>query len=335
MNPEKPQRYSIIIPAYNSAPTLETLLESLESQSRRDFETIVIDDASTDTTSELVQRFNVRYERLDTNSGPATARNRGATLASGEWLIFADADTEFMPDTLERIDQVLLDSDADALVGTYSGKPANDGFVPRYKALWEYVTIDLGLIPDARGLTSIGTWAPRPGIARKSAFDAVGGFDTAFRGADLEDMEFGYRLHAAGYRIYMAHNVRIKHNYPATATKELKAFARRSALWMRMNRSRKQFDATGEGSGSQALAHLVGFAAFWLILASLPFPPIGLIFAAALLLYAYLNRRFLRLALQQEGIFFTIKAFLYCWLHSITLGFAAAYGLLTPSPGDS
>ncbi len=323
--------FAIIIPTYNSAPTLLKLLGTLAEQTDPDFDTIVVDDASTDETEEIVGMFDARYKRLPQNSGPATARNRGAELTDAPWLIFADADTEFQPETVAEIRRVLNSCDADALVGTYSGEPANAGFVPRYKGLWEYATIDLGLKLDDRGLCKITSWAPRPGVVRRTAFEKLGGFDTRFRGADLEDMEFGYRLSKAGYVTYFAPAVRIRHNYPGTAWKELRAFARRVTLWMRMQRSRRELDTTGEGSGESATAHLVGFAAFWCFIAAILFP---IAFTAGIALAAYfgwLNRRFLGLSLRNAGLIFTIGAFFYCWVHSVVLGFAAAYGLLTPS----
>lgn len=326
--------YSVIVPAYNAAETLERLLVSLETQTFRDIEVIVVDDASTDGTERVVQGRPVRYERLQQNMGPATARNRGAALAQGEWLVFTDADTEFLPDTMECLDRVLRGSGADALVGSYSHVPANSGFVPRYKALWEYAVIDLGVKTDKRGLARISTWAPRPGVVRREAFENVGGFDTRFRGADLEDMELGYRLAAAGYRIYAAPALRIRHHYPATIMKELRPFARRAALWMSMMRSRLNFDTTGEGSPRQALAHLAGFTALGALAFSLVFRPALILFAGLMTLYCALNARFLRLAWREMGMVFTIQAFLYCWLHTLVLGFAAGYGLLFRKHGD-
>lgn len=324
--------YSVIIPTYNSAKTLKKLFQSLAEQSFNLFEVIVVDDGSTDDTREMASRFKVRYERQE-NSGPASARNRGATLASGEWLIFADADTIFARDTIEQIDRVLNSCDAHALVGTYSGQPANKGFVPEYKALWERVTIDEGFTLDERGLARNNSWAPRPGVVRKNVFDALGGFNTAFRGADLEDMELGYRLYEGGYKTYFAPAIRIQHHYPQTMAKELRPFARRVALWMRMRKRFKKMDSAGEGGPRQALAHLVGFASFCALPLAVLGTPFAGVSAAGLLVYAVLISPFLGAALREKGLIFTIRALLYCWMHTITLGFSALYGLLTPRRG--
>jgi GT2 family glycosyltransferase len=321
--------YAIIIPAYNSAATLDALLQSLAQQTFSDFELFFVDDASTDDTPSVLLRHGVRHARMPVNSGPAACRNHGVAQTSAPWLVFTDADTAFLPDTMASLARILRETGADALVGSYAGRPANAGFAPASKALWEYCMIDQMLRLDAQGVAEVGTWAPRPGAIRRAAFDAVGGFDTGFRGADLEDMELGYRLCDAGYRIVLAPGLRIRHHYPATMRRELRAFARRSFLWMRMFSDRKQLDRHGEGSPAQALAHLTGFAAFWGLPAGLLVHPAALgLSGGLLLLYFALNRRVLRQAWQWYGPGFTLAAAAYCWVHTVVLGFAAGGGLL-------
>ncbi len=323
--------YAIIVPTYNSAGTLAPLLESLSRQTCTDFEAIVVDDASTDETPHMVQRYPVRYERLSENRGPAHARNVGVQHTAAPWLVFTDADTEWLPDTLAQLDAVLrARPDLDALVGSYAGRPANAGFVPRYKALWEFCVMDLRYPQRPDEAFPMNSWAPRPGAIRRSAFTEVGGFDVRFTGADLEDMELGYRLHAAGHAIGFAPHVRIRHHYPPTARRELSAFARRVVWWIRMARGRGvKLDSHGEGSASTAAAHLTGFAAFWLAPASVLWWPLGAAALLAMAGFVWLNRTFLAAAWREEGRWFAARALAYCWVHTITLGFAAGYGLLT------
>ncbi|HUW62070.1 MAG TPA: glycosyltransferase [Candidatus Bathyarchaeia archaeon] len=327
-------RYAIVIPTYNSAATLEALLASLQRQEYADFHTIVVDDASVDDTPAVAARYKTDYVRIEKRQGPANARNRGAALTQSEWLVFADADTVFAPDTLAAIDRMLDLSGADALVGSYAGRPANSGFVPRYKALWERCVIDEGIRLNEQGYQQINAWAPRPGVVRRAAFDQIGGFNTGFLGADLEDVDLGHRLSDAGYLIAFAPGIRILHNYPATARAELKAFARRAALWMRMFKSRTKFDSTGESSPRQALAHLTGFGAFLLLPAAVVWPYARPPLALALLAYMIFNIPFIRAAFRQERPLHALFFVLYCWLHTIVLGFAALYGLLKPAMGE-
>ncbi len=318
---------SVIIPTYNSASTLRLLLDSLLEQTAADYEVIVVDDASTDDTAELVRRYPFRYERLKTNQGPAAARNRGAELARGKWLVFTDADTVFYPDTLEHIATLVERSDAAALFGTYAGKPANAGYVPRYKALWEHYAIVMPFEGRGRELHPVSSWIPRPGVVRRDAFEAVEGFDTRFRGADLEDVEFGYRLHAAGFPIYFCQALRIQHHYPTRLGRSLGSFARRCALWMRMALRRRKLDPAGEGSPRQAAAHLTGFCAFLLVLATPLWPPLGWLALAGFVGYALWNARFVALARREQGLGFAVLSLGTCWLYTIVLGLSAGWGL--------
>ena len=81
---------SIVIPAYNEEHFLPRLLESIEDQEFRDYEIIVADNHSKDTTVKIAQQYGVRIVE---GGLPAVARNRGAEAAKGEYLLFLDADT--------------------------------------------------------------------------------------------------------------------------------------------------------------------------------------------------------------------------------------------------
>jgi 4,4'-diaponeurosporenoate glycosyltransferase len=98
---------SIIIPARNEEHNLPTLLRSLASQSIRPREIIAVDDASTDHTSELARQHGARVINSqplpDGWRGKTWACHQGAQAASGEWLLFLDADTWFEPEGLGRV----------------------------------------------------------------------------------------------------------------------------------------------------------------------------------------------------------------------------------------
>jgi glycosyltransferase involved in cell wall biosynthesis len=93
---------SVIIPSWNSRIFLESAIASVEAQTFKDYEIIVIDDGSTDDTCEWAEanigRFH--YHRTS-NQGPASARNYGAELAEGEYLAFLDSDDMWLPNKLE------------------------------------------------------------------------------------------------------------------------------------------------------------------------------------------------------------------------------------------
>lgn len=98
---------SIIIPAYDNAATIGSSLQSVAAQRFTDWEAIIVDDGSTDKTAEIARlKVNTdnRFRLISQdNSGAAGARNTGIAAATGEWVIFLDADDRLEPDHLERL----------------------------------------------------------------------------------------------------------------------------------------------------------------------------------------------------------------------------------------
>lgn len=97
---------SIIIPCYNQAEFLPETLKYVQSQTYADFECIIVDDGSTDNSAEIVHSFMVNDPRFclvsKQNGGTATARNVGLKAASGDYVIFLDADDFLHPEALAR-----------------------------------------------------------------------------------------------------------------------------------------------------------------------------------------------------------------------------------------
>jgi glycosyltransferase involved in cell wall biosynthesis len=96
-------KFSVIVPAYNAEKYIRTAIDSCLAQTYAAHEIIVIDDASTDGTAAIAESYPapVKVIRLGRNSGVSVARNRGAEVATGDWLAFLDADDWFLPVKLE------------------------------------------------------------------------------------------------------------------------------------------------------------------------------------------------------------------------------------------
>lgn len=95
---------SVIIPAYNGADSIASAIQSVVDQTYTNFELIVVDDKSPDTTGEVVQQFSdtrVKYIRHEENQGASTARWTGITHSAGEIVAFLDQDDTFRPEKLE------------------------------------------------------------------------------------------------------------------------------------------------------------------------------------------------------------------------------------------
>ena len=97
--------FSIIIPAYNTEDFIEECILSVLKQAECgcEYEVIVIDDCSTDSTLEIVKGItsnNLLILKAEMNSGPGAARNKGIEVASGEWVLFLDSDDILHPEAL-------------------------------------------------------------------------------------------------------------------------------------------------------------------------------------------------------------------------------------------
>jgi cellulose synthase/poly-beta-1,6-N-acetylglucosamine synthase-like glycosyltransferase len=100
-NEQRNLSISVVIPAYNADKTIVRAIDSALAQTRRADEIIVVDDGSTDETSERIKRYSsqVRYIYQE-NAGPSVARNKGIEAACSEWIAFLDSDDEWLPKRL-------------------------------------------------------------------------------------------------------------------------------------------------------------------------------------------------------------------------------------------
>lgn len=96
-------KVSVIIPVYNSEKFIRDAIDSVLNQTYRDFEIIVADDGSTDSTTEILKEYDdkIRWKSQE-NKGPASAKNFGISMAKGKYITFLDSDDVFMPDRLEQ-----------------------------------------------------------------------------------------------------------------------------------------------------------------------------------------------------------------------------------------
>jgi glycosyltransferase involved in cell wall biosynthesis len=98
--------FSVIVPSHNRAHSIEKAIKSILTQTFQDFEIIVVDDASTDRTGEVVNLFSddrIFYIRNEVNLERCVSRNQGITHASGEYICFLDSDDYHLPNHLENI----------------------------------------------------------------------------------------------------------------------------------------------------------------------------------------------------------------------------------------
>jgi GT2 family glycosyltransferase len=165
---------SAIVPATNAPPTLSACLEAIRGAAEPPEEVIVVEEGG----------------------GPADARNRGAVRATGDVLVFVDADVLPHHDAFVRIRRAFEDDPSlAALFGSYDERPADPGTVSTFRNLLHH-----HVHQESAGPAST-FWAGL-GAVRRDSFDAVGGFDAGrYLVPSVEDIDLGTRLAAAGCRI--------------------------------------------------------------------------------------------------------------------------------------
>jgi glycosyltransferase involved in cell wall biosynthesis len=140
-------KFSIVIPAFNEARWIDKTLQAVIAQTYRDFEVIVVDNNSTDTTKEIVQSFSQTYPQVKLVSCPTPgilhARNCGLQAAQGEIIVQLDADNIPKKDWLQNAASHFERENVVALAGFYDYYDAN--FIFRYGGLLvERLTLPLG-----------------------------------------------------------------------------------------------------------------------------------------------------------------------------------------------
>lgn len=196
---------SVVLPLYNDADSIPAVLEALKAQvTDRVFEIIVVDDGSRDQGSQIAREFGALVV-VQSNGGPAAARNRGAQEAKGGIVLFLDSDCEPPPNWVEALAGALDDPRFDAVMGTI--RAANDGVVPRIVQA-EVEERYQGMRAARDGVDFIA--APSCGF-RRAVFLRLGGFDRRLRQA--EDVEIAYRTTGAGHRIAFVDAAPVAHRH--------------------------------------------------------------------------------------------------------------------------
>ena len=170
---------TVVVPATNAPATLAACRAAIDcaaTQAGGDVEVVVV-------------------EHCDA-PGPAAARNAGAALARGDLLLFVDADVLVHPDAIARVRaRLAAEPDLVAVFGSYDDAPAAPGTVAGFRNLLHHHVHQQGAGPAETFWAGLGA-------VRREAFAAAGGFDAGrYAAPQIEDVEFGMRLHAGGARL--------------------------------------------------------------------------------------------------------------------------------------
>jgi len=193
---------SVCIPSYNRCELLLATLRSLDEQTAPPdaYEVVVADDGSTDGTVQALEAYRPRYRlrwHRQANAGPAAATNTAARMAENEVLIFVDADQICTPELI-AVHLEVHEREGDVFVqGLY---PMAEGYRSRAASLLYERSLLAALAPiDRPHPASPYMWSAQVSV-RRSTWERVGGFDSAFREYGGEDTDFGLRVAALGVR---------------------------------------------------------------------------------------------------------------------------------------
>lgn len=188
-------KVSVVIPAYNAEKTLGSCLEAFARQTypRDLFQVIVVDDGSTDRTSDVARRFPVRYLQQK-NQGPATARNHGAAAGDGDILLFTDSDCVPTDNWIEEMVAPFQAKGIMAVKGAY--RSSQREIIARFAQIEFEERFDL--LEKAGKTDMVDTYSAG---YRYHIFRELGGFDIRFPVANNEDTELSYRLAAKGLQM--------------------------------------------------------------------------------------------------------------------------------------
>ncbi len=209
---------SIVIPAKNEQQDLPFLLESIHRQTSVPYEVILADAASTDRTVEIAQAAGVR---VVAGGLPGVGRNRGAAVATGDILLFLDAETvlvssTFIADCVQEIVDRRLDM-ASCLMATSSKRMLDRVWFGGYNI---YARLTERIHPHAQGACM---------FVRRSIHETLGGFDE--RVVLCEDTEYAQRAVRHGYRFA---NVRAHKIYSSVRRMHREGYIRVAAKYMFM-----------------------------------------------------------------------------------------------------
>lgn len=216
----------LVLVTYGSSEDLPGFLESLPSAVEPlALDVVCVDNASSDDSADIVERFGATVVRNTDNVGLTRAINQGAALADAEWLLIANPDTQLSPSSIAALVETARSDDRIGLVGpaitTLDGNPYPTG--RRFPSFGVGIAHALlgSVWPDnpatrryhgdpIRDVTDVDWISGCCMLFRRSAFDAIGGYDERYF-MYFEEVKAALDIHRAGYRVVVDPSVQIRH----------------------------------------------------------------------------------------------------------------------------
>lgn len=309
-NSRAPQM-SVVIAVHNGERIIERTLGALAASSFTDFETVVVNDASTDRSAELAARFPVRLVRLDWNRGAGFARNEGARQAHGEILFITDQDCLVEPDTLGRAMEAAAGHPARVVGGTYTTIPADrQRFASSFQSLHvhyfetklerpDYVAAHAMVVPRQLFL-HYGGFPEKPIMGKMDGLAA--------------DVHLCREMRADGVEVLADASIQVRHYFGFTVWNSLVNAASKSYTWTRYALAQRAL-LTDSGSASTEMK-LGGIFSGLFTAGLLPAIlagslPLWLLTLMPLAVAIWVNRRFYGFIRRERGTAFLLRAVIF------------------------
>ncbi|MBN2067701.1 MAG: glycosyltransferase [Candidatus Diapherotrites archaeon] len=207
---------SVVVPVHNGSKTIEACLKSILGQKTGyPYEVIVVDDGSTDSTAEIVNKFKSVKLVSQRQQGPAVARNNGAKNAKNSIVVFVDSDCIANSNWLQ---EMLKPLEKESIAGVQG----------RYKSLQKELVARLiqleieqrhDKMAERKFIDFMGSFSA---AYRKRVFMEMKGFDTSFPMASGEDTDLSFRIAKKGYKLFFSPKAIVAHLHPTSFRKYLK-----------------------------------------------------------------------------------------------------------------
>ena len=327
---------SVIIPVHKGGSPFAECLDALMPSVAGHDEVIVVADGAAETTCGRAVAEGARVIVNVQRRGPAFARNLGARAASGDILLFVDADVLVQPNTVDLIrDAFEQDARLAAVIGSYDSEPGAKTFLSQYRNLLHHFT-------HQSACEEAATFWGACGAIRREVFVTSGWFDESYTEACVEDIELGYRLNKAGYRIALRKDIQVKHlkRWTAESMIQTDVFARAvpwTELLLRYHTFRNDLNLRLENRLSTMLVFgLLASVALGIgiqIGAGIGAAGLFLLSAVMAALLILLNISFYNLLRRKHGIVFVSRAIPWHWLFYAYSGIGFLLGILRYAVG--
>lgn len=325
--PGRERTVSIVIPNRNGAATLEACLRAACAALDDRSEVVVVDDHSEDASVDVIRRFPVELVRLEAHAGVSRARNAGARAASGELLLFIDADCLLPADALAHARAGYGDRRDLVLGGTYTPAPADDDFFSAFQSAFIHHFETKRAEPDYVAAHAM--------VIDAELFRRSGGFvEGSYIGvsASVEDVELSHRLRRAGCPLRMSPDLRVQHVFRFSLRRSLANAIHKARTWTTYSLVNRDLLADSGTASVELKANVALALAQALLLAAAAAGPAAwpaALAIPALALDLHLSRRLIAAWHRAGGARFAALATLYyTTLYAAAVGIGAAAGTL-------